>query len=104
MVLLPVGYSCKLGTEPDSPLEMMIQGLLISQVRQLTAELDAYASRIPIRVVPPPCPIEVSPVDFGQARRLMEEAHAAASAWLEEGGMESADLPDSLKRARPPPQ
>ena len=102
VVLLPVGYSCKLGTEPESPLEMMIQGLLISQVRQLTAELDAYGTRIPIRVVPPPCPIDVSPVDFGQSGRLITEAYEAARAWLEADGLESAELPDSLRRARPP--
>ncbi len=101
VVLLPVGYSCKLGTRPRSPLEMFTRGLFVSQVRQLTAELDAYEGRVPIRVVPPPCPIEISPLDFSRSGHLVASAYRSAREWIEGGGLDSDELPESLRRARP---
>ncbi len=100
IVLLPSGYSCRLGGVPESPLEMLVHALVIGQVRQLIGELDAYDQRVPIHVVQPPCPITVKPYDFSQAAVLIETAEAAAKKWLEEGGMRSVALPPSLQKAR----
>jgi hypothetical protein len=33
-------------------------------------------------VLPPPCPIDVQPMDFGQAERLMNRAELDAHAFL----------------------
>jgi NTE family protein len=102
IVLLTAGYSCRLGSVPETPLEMLVQALLIAQVRQLITELDTYEGRIPIHVVQPPWPIDVSPYDFSQAAFLIDAARTAAKKWLEEGGLESTRLPPTLQRARGP--
>lgn len=100
IVLLPAGYSCRLGQVPRTALEVVVQALVIAQVRQLIAELEAHDGRVPIHVVEPPCPIDVSPYDFSQSGLLMERAHETAAAWLAAGGLRSTRLPPTLRRAR----
>lgn len=38
-------------------------------------------------VVPPPCPLAISPMDFGQAASLIRLARDTACAWMDAGGL-----------------
>ncbi len=99
ILVLPSGYSCRLGTLPQTPLEMLVHALIISQVRQLITELDTYDGQVPIHVVPPPCPIDVKAYDFSQAPRLIAAAERGARGWLSSGGLESTALPSLSARS-----
>jgi NTE family protein len=103
--VLPTGYSCALTHPPTSALGVAIQslGLLIQQ--QLITDVAHFAEHVDLKVLPPLCPVAVSPSDFRQARSLIERAYAASGRWIDDGGL---DLPNperflSLHRHGPQP-
>jgi hypothetical protein len=51
--------------------------------RRFTAEVAALAGGINVIVLPPPCPLDVQPMDFGHAEALMTRAEADAGACLD---------------------
>lgn len=88
--VLPTGYSCALTQPPTSALAVAIQslGLLIQQ--QLISDVAHFAEHVDLKVLPPLCPLAVSPSDFRQAASLIERAYAASASWIDSGGL---DLP-----------
>lgn len=81
--VLPTGYACALAEPPRNVLGVAIQalGLLIQQ--RLITDAALYAPQVELIVLPPLCPLKVSPIDFGQARLLIERSHATAGNWLD---------------------
>jgi NTE family protein len=80
--VLPTGYSCALRQESKSALGVALQALNLLVQRRLGEDIALYQSRIDLRVVPPLCPISVSPVDFSHTAELIERAHSSCQAWL----------------------
>ena len=72
--VLPTGGPCELTAAPRGALAMLMHatGLMVSQ--RFAAEAASVPERIDVVVLPPPCPIDVQPMDFGHARRLMDRA------------------------------
>jgi len=87
--VLSTGWSCDLPEAPTSALGLAM--VSISQLIQLRLELEIAAQNfdVPVRLIPPPCPIEVTPIDFSQTEELIERARGAATTWLD-GGMPDA--------------
>jgi NTE family protein len=83
--VLPAGYACALAEVPRSALGMALQGLNVLVQRRLAHDLVVYADRADIRVVPPLCPVRVSPTDFSQSAALIEAARTATRQWLAAG-------------------
>ena len=81
--VLPTGYSCALRRESKSALGVALQALNLLVQRRLAEDIANYQSRIDLRVVPPLCPISVSPVDFSHSAELIERAHSSCRGWLE---------------------
>lgn len=103
--VLPTGYSCALTHAPTSAVGVAIQslGLLIQQ--QLITDVAHFAEHVDLKMLPPLCPLAVSPSDFRQAGSLIERAYAASLSWIDDGGL---DLPHperflSLHRHAPQP-
>jgi NTE family protein len=65
---------------------LLVQQRLISEVRELQDNID-------LRVIPPPCPLDVSPADFSHGHELIERSRALAGSWL--------DAFDSVGSSRP---
>ena len=93
--VLPTGYSCALRQESKSALGVALQALNLLVQRRLGEDIALYQSRIDLRVVPPLCPISVSPVDFSHTAELIERAHSSCQAWLTSG----APRPDNQSLA-----
>ena len=93
--VLPTGYACALTEPPSRPLGVALQalGLLIQQ--RLINDVEFYADRVELIVLPPLCPLDVSPADFSQARQLIDRARAVAGIWLD-GGNPSPRHPERL--------
>lgn len=83
--VLPAGYACALATPPRSALGMALQGLNVLVQRRLAHDLEVYADRADIRVVPPLCPVRVSPTDFSRSAQLIDEARRSTEQWLAAG-------------------
>jgi NTE family protein len=92
--VLPTGGPCALTAAPRGALAMLMHatGLMIAQ--RFTAEVAALDGGTRVVVLPPPCPLDVQPMDFGHADELMARAEAGARDFLD--GREPTVVP--LKR------
>jgi len=82
--VLPTGGPCELTAAPRGALAMVLHatGLMVAQ--RFAAEVATLATGGQLVVLPPPCPIDVQPMDFGHAEELMTRAEAGAAAFLDE--------------------
>ncbi len=83
--VLPTGYSCALPAPPRTAIGAALHGLNLLIVQQLKDAVRHCRDRADIRVVPPPCPQDVSPYDFSRAGEQIDRAEALTSQWLDEG-------------------
>lgn len=97
IIVLPAGFACALHTAPGNAIAQAMHALTLIIARQLVRDLEFYSSRAKIFVVPPLCPLDVSPYDYTQCDRLIERAAGKTRAWLSDGGLERAFIPNELR-------
>ena len=66
MFLLPTRYACALTEPPARPISVALQALGLLIQRRLVNEAAFYADRVELIVLPPLCPVAVSPTDFSR--------------------------------------
>lgn len=83
--VLAAGFSCALQEAPRGALEMGMHavGLLVQQ--RLVMETTGRDYPVPVHLIPPPCPISVTPTDFSQGAELIERSRATTLQWLRDG-------------------
>jgi len=81
--VLPAGYACALPGPPQSALGMALHAVSLAIQRRLISDVDVWQSRCELRVVPPLCPVAVSPTDFSHSGELMARARRATRSWLD---------------------
>ncbi|MEF9387592.1 patatin-like phospholipase family protein [Ralstonia solanacearum species complex bacterium KE056] len=96
VVVLPAGFACADRREPRSAIEHALNALSLLVSRQLAQDLEHWAGTIPISVVPPLCPLEVSPYDYTRCGELIDRAAAATAAWLAADGLATCNVPGAL--------
>lgn len=84
--VLATGYACSLAAAPTSALAMTLHAVSLMINRRLSADVDHYLGHADVRVIPPPCPVDVKPGDFSRAEDLIERTYASTVAWLEHAG------------------
>jgi NTE family protein len=82
--VLPTGGPCELTDAPRGALGILIQATSLMVAHRFADEAAALAGRPGLTILPPPCPIDVQPMDFGHAEELMTRAEAEADAFLDE--------------------
>jgi NTE family protein len=80
--VLPSGYACALESPPTTPLGVALHALTLSLQRQLISDVERYSPFVDVQVVPPLCPLDVSPVDFSRSRELIARARRSTERWL----------------------
>jgi len=83
--VLPTGYACALPIPPSKPLAVAVQALSLLVQRRLITDVELYADRVDLVVLPPLCPLRISATDFRHATELRRRAHASAVNWLDSG-------------------
>lgn len=89
--VLPTGAPCDLTKAPRGALGMVVQATSLMVAYRFAADAAALGDRADVRILPPPCPIDVQPMDFGHADDLMLRAESDARAFL--GGRRRRLLP-----------
>jgi NTE family protein len=84
--VLPAGVACALDRPPKGPVAAALHALSFLTQQRLIHDVATYAERVDLHVLPPLCPMSVSPADFGHAATLIERARRAAGEWLDTGG------------------
>ncbi len=80
--VLPTGSSCALDAPPRGAIAMALHALNLLAMRQLLADIDRFAGRCQLIVVPPLCPLAVHAYDFSRTGSLIARAEAASREWL----------------------
>ncbi|MGO4328617.1 patatin-like phospholipase family protein [Cupriavidus sp. 2TAF22] len=96
VVVLPAGFACAARREPRGPIDHAFNALSLLVARQLVQDLERWADRAHISVVPPLCPLDVSPYDYTQCGTLIDRAAAATLAWLNADGLNNRHIPGAL--------
>jgi NTE family protein len=96
LVVLPTGYSCALDAPPRRAIAAALHALNILVSRQLTDAIRQYRNLVEILVVPPLCPLGVSPYDFDSVASLIDRAHRSTHDWLRVGTEQIDGVPHQL--------
>lgn len=80
--VLPTGYACALRVSPRSALAMALHAVTLAVNQRLAGDVARFEAAVDLRVVPPLCPIAISPVDFSHSAALIERSHTATRQWL----------------------
>ena len=80
--VLCAGYACALTEPPKGALAMGLHALTLLIHQQLIADVERYEPVVKLKVIPPLCPMRVSPADFRHADDLIRRAFNEASAWI----------------------
>ena len=83
--VLPTGYARALIEPPARPISVVLQALGLLIQRRLINDVAFYADRVELIVLPPLCPVDVSPTDFSQASDLSNEPVRPREAGLTAG-------------------
>ncbi len=86
--VLPTGHACALEAAPGSALGMALHGIGLLTHRRLVEDIERHRDEVNLVVLPPPCPLDVQPIDFSQADELIERGYADACEFLDGGGAE----------------
>ncbi|MEY3360282.1 MAG: hypothetical protein RL531_1, partial [Actinomycetota bacterium] len=84
--VLPTGYACNLEEPPTSALALTLHALSLLIEQRLIRDVQQFQSVVDLRVIPPLCPLTVSPADFSQARILIDRSQEAARRWIDHLG------------------
>ncbi|HEC09328.1 MAG TPA: patatin-like phospholipase family protein [Acidimicrobiales bacterium] len=80
--VLPNAFACGLSEPPRAALGMALHAISLAVNRRLARDLRKYRSEVDLRVVPPPCPVDVAPHDFSQSGDLVDRAREVTRSWL----------------------
>ena len=85
VIVLPTGLPCALQVPPRGAIAMALHALNLLSMRQLLADVDRFAGRCELVVVPPLCPLVTNTYDFSRTPELIERAESATRHWLQQG-------------------
>ncbi|MOA13844.1 hypothetical protein D3C78_1339100 [compost metagenome] len=93
VVILPTGTPCALQAPPHGALAIALHAVNLLAMRQLLADVDRFAGRCELIVLPPLCPLAINTFDFSHSAELIHRAEKATSRWLEDGlqGLQGKD-------------
>ena len=78
------------------PYALVRHPLYVGAMLQFLATPLALGSWWGLVVVPPLCPVEVTPYDFSQTATLISRSEHSTDDWLRKGGLHSDDIPHSM--------
>jgi NTE family protein len=84
--VLPTGHACSLDEPPSGALAMALHAISLLTHRRLIDDIERHRDDAHLIVMPPPCPLNIQPVDFAHAAELIDVALLDARGFLDGGG------------------
>jgi NTE family protein len=84
--VLPTGHACSLDEPPRGALAMALHAISLLTHRRLIDDIERHRADAHLIVMPPPCPLNIQPIDFAHADELVEVALLDAREFLDDGG------------------
>lgn len=86
--VLPTGHACSLDEPPGDALGIALHAISLLTQRRLIADIERHRDAVRLIVLPPPCPLRITPIDFDHADELISRALHDAREFLDSGGEE----------------
>jgi NTE family protein len=109
--VLPTGHACSLDEPPHGALAMALHAISLLTHRRLIDDIERHRADAHLIVMPPPCPLNIQPIDFAHADELIDGALLDARDFLDAGGEtrepirmrmhRHSSVPDRNPRAQP---
>lgn len=99
--VLNPGYSCGLVAAPDNALALALHSTALLVQQRLVLELANKTFDVPVHLIPAPCPLSVTPIDFSQSSELIARATAGTKQWLGNGRPNAMPLVIPHQHQRP---
>lgn len=80
--VLPCGYPCALSRPPRTAFGTLVQATMLLVHQRLLRDIERYTGQVDLVVLPPPCPLSVSALDFSHADELIRRAHDESTRFL----------------------
>jgi NTE family protein len=84
--VLPTGHACSLDEPPHGALAMALHAISLLAHRRLIEDIERHRADAQLIVMPPPCPLNIQPIDFAHADELIDVALLDTRAFLDGGG------------------
>ena len=84
--VLPCGYACAATEPPSTAFGVLAQSMSLLVQQQLIRDIEKYTGAVDLVVLPPPCPLPVSPLDFSHADELIQRAYEDSMRFLDVDG------------------
>lgn len=81
--VLPTGNACDLSEPPRGALAMLLHAMSLLVMRRLLIEVEMLRDRAELIVLPPPCPLTISPFDFSHADELIRRGYEDARNYID---------------------
>ena len=96
IVILPTGSPCAISKIPKGAIPMILHALNLMIISQLVRDIQHFADKVEILVVPPICPITSSVHDFSQTKKLIRHSFINTTRWLRREQAPSGKIPGAL--------
>lgn len=80
--VLAVGAACELEAPSRGALAVLVQASSLLVGHRMVTDIATFSQQSQLTVLPPPCPIDVQPTDFGRAQELIGHARDDARRFL----------------------
>lgn len=91
--VLPCGNACDIKEPPRGVVAMLLHATSLLVMRRLLVEIELLRDRAELIVLPPPCPLMITPIDFSQADELIRRGYEDSRKYLEEVEAGTATVP-----------
>jgi len=82
--ILPTGTACDLREPPHGAVGALLHAMSLLVMRRLLIEIELLKDEARLIVLPPPCPLSVSPIDFNHTEELIDRGLHDSRRYLEE--------------------
>src|SRR5438105_5492934 len=72
--VLPTGHACSLHEPPRGALAMALHAITLLTDRRLIEDIEHHRDNAHLIVLPPPCALNIQPIDFAHADELIDQA------------------------------
>ena len=97
VIVFPTGYTCDRREVPSNLIEMVLTSYSYMQHQKLATDIELYKDKVNLKIIPPLCPVKVSPNDFSNSEELIKRTYESTQKWLKMGNLESNIVPKLMK-------
>jgi NTE family protein len=102
--VLPTGHACALSEPPSGALAMALHAISLLTHRRLIDDIERHRDDTHLVVMPPPCPLDIQPIDFAHADELIDVALLDAREFLDGEGETRPPIRMRMHRHASPPE